>query len=366
VPLIVHLLVAGVGRSFQGMVLDPVFRLRPGRELPRPPSFGKIDGTLQFIVELQPPWWRLPALRAEKQLFFWFFAMLAAIAANVAVAWRLLRSNRHNGHGVALMAGGLAGLGIVLQGLQRPDSTHLAWVVCISFPLLAASIVELLGRRGWSLPRRGAVAAAAMAMLLFVVCPFYTYRTYLLQARVSVGNLPVPFEVRRNGRQFWFGKYISAKAAQEAIDYVAANMKPGQRLLVGPADLSRTVYSDVMFYWMLPELQPATYYIEMDPGLADRPDSGLADDVRSADWLILTNYWSGWFEANASVKHGSQAPNEVVASEFCLVDSGQADHTFEGGEVLLYRRCPPGTPASPGVSPAEVGGRPSVVRAAGG
>jgi hypothetical protein len=200
------------------------------------------------------------------------------------------------------------------------------------------------------------LAGVAVALLLFVVCPFYTYRTYLLHARVSVGNLPVPFKVERNGRQFWMGKFVSAKASNEAIATVAAQMTPGQRLLVGPADLSRTVYSDVMFYWMLPELTPATYYIEMDPGLADRADSGLADDVRSADWLILTNFWSGWFEPNASTKHGSAAPNQVVADDFCLVGN------YEDAEVLVYRRCAKGD----GVSPAEVGGRSAVVRAAGG
>ena len=45
--------------------------------------------------------------------------------------------------------------------------------------------------------------------------------------------------------------------------------KPGQRLFVGPVDLRKTPYSDAYLYYMLPDLVPATYYIEMDPGVAN-------------------------------------------------------------------------------------------------
>ncbi|MFM8531244.1 MAG: hypothetical protein ACKOD2_16535, partial [Ilumatobacteraceae bacterium] len=117
------------------------------------------------------------------------------------------------------------------------------------------------------------------------------------------------------------------------------------RLLVGPADLSRAIYSDVAFHYMFPELEPATYYIEMDPGLADREGSSLAADVASADWLLLTNFWTGWDEPNASSEFGSEAPNQVVADRFCLVGN------WEDALVLLYRRCEQGD----GISPAGIG-----------
>ena len=115
--------------------------------------------------------------------------------------------------------------------------------------------------------------------------------------------------------------------------------------MVGPADLSRTIYSDVVFYFMFPELTPATYFIEMDPGLADRQGSSLAADVASADWLLLTNFWTGWYEPNASSEFGSDEPNQVVADDFCLVGN------YEDALVLLYRACPKGD----GVSPEGIG-----------
>ncbi len=60
-PLWIHLVVAGPWNVFEGVFLDPVFHLRAGRELPRPPSWGVVDGALQAVAEGLPPWWRLPA-----------------------------------------------------------------------------------------------------------------------------------------------------------------------------------------------------------------------------------------------------------------------------------------------------------------
>ncbi len=76
IPMFVHLVIAGPWNVFEGIFLDPVFRLRAGRELPRPPSWNMIDGALQAAAEGLPPWWRFPALNASKQLFFWFFAVV--------------------------------------------------------------------------------------------------------------------------------------------------------------------------------------------------------------------------------------------------------------------------------------------------
>ena len=64
VPMWVHLAMAGPAKAFQGMVIDPVFHLRAGRELPRPPSWSHLDGALQAVAEEIPPWWKLPHLSA--------------------------------------------------------------------------------------------------------------------------------------------------------------------------------------------------------------------------------------------------------------------------------------------------------------
>ena len=97
---------------------------------------------------------------------------------------------------------------------------------------------------------------------------------------------------------------------------------------------------------MFPELVPATYYIEMDPGLADRAGSGLADDIATADFVVLTNIWTGWHEPNASDEHLSDEGNQAIADHFCLVER------FEDNLVLLFERCDGGG----GVSPADIAG----------
>lgn len=107
---------------------------------------------------------------------------------------------------------------------------------------------------------------------------------------------------------------------------------PGQRLFVGPADLRRTNYNDTFIYYMLPHLQPATYFLEMNPGSANRPDSSLATDIASADWLVLNREFDRWDESNGSPKSASHAPIRVVQRQFELCG--------RFGSRDLYRRRP--------------------------
>lgn len=350
-PMWFHLVRVGPGTAIQGMVLDPIFELRPGRELPSPPGWSEADGALQAVAEGVPPWWRLPALGHSQQLFFWFFAVIViAVAVPVIGIVRARATGWADPLAVLLTAGGLFGLGILPQALQRPDSTHLAWVAVVSWSLLVPSLI-VLTRDRFTVNRRAAGATVVVGLLMLVVCPFYTYRHYLLHTRVSAGQLPVPFLVERGDHRFWFGDFYVAEALNEMIPALEARSEPGDRLIVGPADLSRTIYSDVSIYFLFPELEPATYYIEMDPGLADAEGSGLAEDIATADFLVLTNIWTGWNEPNASDLHLSQEGNQAVADHFCLVDR------FEDNLVLLYERCEGGG----GVSPADVTGRFPVV-----
>ena len=59
----------------------------------------------------------------------------------------------------------------------------------------------------------------------------------------------------------------------------------------------------------------------MDPGVANADDSGLADELREADVVILSTMYDNWDEPNTSMEPGSDEPNEVLDEEFCLVDT---------------------------------------------
>ena len=339
-PLWFHLFQAGPQASFEGMFLDPVFRLRGGRELPRPPSWDRLDGALQVISEKFGPWWSVPHLGAAQQLFLWFF-VLPVVAVSVAFIARGMKRQRPERQ--VLMAAAFFGIGLLPQALQRPDSAHFLWVSCISWPLVVIAGIELTSRRRpRSHPRmRLLTGACIIVALMLIVAPFYTFRTYGdLAVRSLTNDLPVR-EVRRGDRYFYLGDERPWRASLEVVKTLDELAEPGQRLFVGPVDLRQTAYSDVFFYHLFPELIPATYFIEMDPGLANEEGSRLAADVASADWLILTRFWSGWIEPNDSVLFGSDEPNQVVEQRFCLRASFQLDL------VRLYERCAAGDGIGP-------------------
>jgi hypothetical protein len=334
-PLTVHVALVGPLRAIEGMIIDPVFRLRAGRALPRPPSWDRLDGAFQAIAEGVPPWWRLPHLPAPQSLFLWFFAMIGIAVALVAVTMVWVRREGRTPALVTLGAVAWFALGIVPQGLQRPDSTHLAWVSCVSWPIAIAASMEWGARRRPRTDPRALLAGATVAVtvLTLVLAPLFTFRHYLLYVRLGAGQVPAPFEVERNGRRFYFGDLKAAVASQQMIDTLDRLLTPGERLIVGPEDLRRTWYNETVYYYLLPELTPGTYFMEMDPGLANAEDSPLAEELATADWVILTRLWEGWYEPNAAMEFGPDTPNEVIRERFCEIGS------WEDGLVRLVRRC---------------------------
>ncbi|QQS24799.1 MAG: glycosyltransferase family 39 protein [Actinomycetota bacterium] len=347
--MLVHLVRAGIGPSVEGMLLDPVFNLRPGRQLPRPPSFDHLDGALQVIGERIPPWWGLPHLPASQQLFWWFFLLPAVTAGVLAVAVWAHRRGDAVGRTRVLVAAALLATGLLPQALQRPDSAHFAWVGCLSFPLAVPAMIEVIARRrpSWHRLVRVGTAFAVVAATYLAVFPFYSYRTYLAHTRASLGLVDAGLEVRRGERSWLLGDERSWRATKAVVADLDELATPGERLLVGPVDLRQTAYSDVFFYYLFPELEPATYFIEMDPGLANAPGSRLTQDVASADWLILTRFWSGWIEDNDSIVFGPDDANVVVEEQFCLVRS------YERDLVRLYQRCPGGGAPGPYEGPYD-------------
>lgn len=344
--LFVHLVQAGPAAMWRGMFVEPVVDLRGGRELPRPPSWDHLDGALQVIGEKFAPWWGLPALGTPKQLVLWFF-LLPIVAIGVVVAARRVTPRAATSPLVGarrsetLTAIGLFGVGLLPQALQRPDSAHFNWVSCVSFPLLVVVAADLLHVYAPRLRARNATASVAVVAAIVVLIPAFTTRTYLGYVTDTLRGDLDTLTVERDGREFFLGDYRPWLASVEVVRDLDSWIEPGQRLFVGPVDLRQTAYSDAFFYFLFPELDPATYFIEMDPGLANREGSRLADDVASADWLILTRFWSQWIEPNDSIVFGSDVPNQIVEERFCLRGSYQVDL------ARIYERCERGDGIGP-------------------
>lgn len=328
-----HALTSGTGNSVQGMFIEPVFELRGGRSLPIPPSWGEVDGFLQRAGALRLTGWPFPMLEVSNQIFLWFWMVPLSILLVVVVAWRVRRTEPGSDRAVTYWPAALFGAALLQQALQRPDTAHLAWVTGVTFPLSIAALAWLVQRRFTSWPRsRGDwLGIGAVAAVLVLVIPFYPVRTYADLVGQTLGRNRFGYEITNGGRTFYFGDEQGAADAQAVVDELARRAEPGDRVITGPVDLSRTNYSDAFFYYLFPDLVPGTRYIEMDPGLADAEDSELPAELGRNDWLILSDAWSAWDEPNDSAGSGSDAANQVVRDRYCMV--------LDAGTFQLLERC---------------------------
>ncbi|MBM3674520.1 MAG: hypothetical protein FJW88_06110 [Actinobacteria bacterium] len=337
---VVHLAMAGPGNVVRGMVLEPVFDLRGGRKLPVPPPWDHLDGFLQRSGAILPPRWPLPHLSSPQQLFVWFFVLIGAVVLLLAVAAWDVRRDPARLQARVLLTVAIFSAGMLPQAMQRVDSAHFAWVSCVPFAFLPIAILELRGaRRGARRPMLASLLATGGVLLVMIlVIPHFTAWSYGDYVAQSFGRHRLAFRIERNGRIFYYGRDDVQRAAQALLAKVPEVANPGDRLLVGTTDLRKTPLSEAYLYYLLPELTPSTYYIEMDPGVANAEDSRLADDLAGSDVAILSGVWNDWEEPNDSRKVGSDAANRVLKRDFCLVE--QFGQRADGGALYeLWRRC---------------------------
>lgn len=322
-PYLVHLLLAGPGNAITGMVTEPVFDLRPGRKLPFPPPTDHFTSFLNRAYSLREFPWPLPAADQPMQIAIWFWILVAVCAALVVMGVQAKRAG--SPHGWRLLALGLLAVGLLPQAIQRSDTAHLSWVSCVPFGLLPAFVAETVRRRqataaAGSLLSRPVVPRLAVLtpLALMLIFPHFTYRWYADYVVQSTGRDRPVWGIEHRGRFFYYGRQDVADAAEELLDDVEDVSEPGQRLIVGTGDLRKTPYSEAYLYFMLPQLEPGTHYIEMDPGVANADDSGLADELRASDVVILSTVYDDWDEPNTSRDLGSDEPNQVLDEEYCL------------------------------------------------
>ncbi|MEO9224447.1 MAG: hypothetical protein ABI276_05590 [Acidimicrobiales bacterium] len=346
VPMVVQVILAGPGHALVGMVIEPVFKLRGGRSLPVPPPWGHVEGFLQVAATLQRPGWSPPAIAPAHQIFLWFVLNpLVAFAIATVGVWRL-RQSPMSLRARTLLVGGAFCIGMLGQGIQRPDTAHFAWVSSVSLGLLPLAVAEVVVH--WRAAHKRAArritlgqvcGAVSVALILAVAIPYFTIRSYVDLSGQTFDHNVFGTSVNHAGRNFYYGSPDVAEAANALIaDFDRQHPKAGQRLFVGPIDLRRTPYSDAFFYFLFPKLVPATYYIEMDP-FDSKPGTRLASDVGSADWLILSGVWSNWEEPNDSRLYGSDKPNQVVRDHFCLLGSYGSKSGSSLPYFELWKRC---------------------------
>jgi hypothetical protein len=341
-PYLVQLALAGPGNAITGMVIEPVFVLRPGRSLPFPPPTDRMTSFLGGALLFRNWPWPFPALEQPVQVFVWVPILLVVTGTVVYVGWKARRMGSPEGW--RLLCLGLLAVGILPQAIQRADVAHLDWVSALPFGLLPLALAEWTRLRGVPIKTMRALVLVPL-VIMFVVLPHYTVRWYADYVGQTVGYRTEGItDIRHRGRTFTYGRKDVADAAREMLDDIEEHTQPGDKLIVGTGDLRKTPYSEAFFYFLLPQLEPGTRYIEMDPGMANADDSGLADELRHSDVVILSTLYDNWSEENTSRDLGSNEPNEVLAEDYCLFKryGEQEDMTspsFHRGLYELYLRC---------------------------
>lgn len=289
--LILFACLVGPGVMFDSLVLDPM-RNTPGRRLPLHWDAG--------------------------------FAILLVCTAFNVVHGLLIRERHGSFHLVWLVRSiSLWSIGASPLWLQRMDSWHEGYI--------GASVVGLFAVSASIAARYSKIASreylsltqwAAVAVLIYFCVRFMFVSKELAAYTVSIHG---------NGRTMpvFLSKEDSADL-QPLVDDLNRASRCGERIFIGPSDLRFAVYNDTFLYYLFPCLRPAARYLEMNPGSANRSSSGLAEQIRFADWIILTSVYEGWNEPNTSSVPGPTAPNEVIKMRFCL-------HAVHGPRRILHR-----------------------------
>lgn len=275
---------------------------------------------------------RLPLSIADTFVLNIFVAHLAACTINLAAGLIALRSRKRAPGSALLLALALFGTGLTCQAMQRLDSIHVLFAAFVSIgmlPLSAFVIASTLRSAARSPAIAWLCTAATLAVFEALAPELVAAVRNDIIALVTVKPNRAVF-LPNGDRSYALGSIPYARTVARMLDKVEGAIQPGQRLFVGPSDLRRTNYCDTWLYHMLPKLEPATYFLEMNPFSANRAGSRLASDVRSADWLILNDAWNSADEPNHSRDYGPDEPNQIVRQNFEVVG------TF--GSFHLYRR----------------------------
>jgi hypothetical protein len=298
VPTVIWLAVVGPRGAHR--LLSDLQASRPGRELPLPGA-GTIEG--QVLI-----------------------AMVLVTAALLVLGLARLLSRRFDGSGRLCLTLGLFCLALFPAAVERADNAHILAIGCVVLGLLPAAIIELLRPGG-----RFAVSAKLAAAILGVTGAVAVLHAGGHGLKHQVLSPAASYEVVNGARSFPIESQPTARALNSLLPRLDSIATPGARVFVGPVNLRLTNYNDTFLYYLLPDLRPASFYMELNAGTANASHSGLANDLRRAQFLLLTTRYDDWKGPTATRRPGSPAPVSVVRTEFCVV--------AQIAPYSLLRRC---------------------------
>jgi len=316
-PLLYLVLTAGLANAFRNLVTDPVIHLRAGRGLPVPPNphyaaefFTRVKAYLNVVLGQQQ--WGGP-LSLQVAELFWLLIFAAVIAVASVLGRRGIRDRRW-------LTVVLVNVIILTNLLQRADVSHMRLVGVVVLATTPTALAYLFRRQIQRTEVFVALSAALTAIIVLQAAPDIIGAPYanLLSVRGMFASSPYT-TLTNDHRSIITNSNVETLEMKVALNLVSTHSHPGQRLFEGPTDLRFTNDNEPWFYWLSPKLVPASYYLEMNPGIANTPWSGLEREIDHADVLVLSNRFAGFSEPNASRIPGFNGPNLIVEHNFCVV-----------------------------------------------
>lgn len=272
----------------------------------------------------------IPPNVGEDRLLLTLLLVSTAVCVGAAVA---ARGRDRVAVGVAL-----ASLAATAQALQRDDWTHLLMATAVVTPLAVMLLALSWTRSARPVLARGAALALVLAALFGA--PHRVTRPVVESLTASV--VPV-VTVTHDGRSLPLApaRAASLEAVMRDVDRIAV---PTTTLFAGPSDWSRPAATDLSAYFLLPRLRQSARQMEITPRVTNEQGSGLLDDLRTADVLVLVDNGDQWRRVFPYADEESDAPDRLIAERFCLLSS-------HGYYRVLVTRFPPSPAPTPPVCP---------------
>jgi hypothetical protein len=299
VPLLVNLVQAGPAAVIRDQIIEPVFVSGPYRRLP------------------------LSTLTWEELILLALCVVVAVGSCVLGVAE--VRRDPSAWAGVLLLTVGAFEVGILDQAFQRSDSLHLAFVACFVLP--AALVIPIRGPRSAPSWLRSIVVPLIVGVVVVLLAWPYFGRIYWSS---STKPLAPEETISNSGRSVVLGSSSDVTDLGVILRELDARAKPGDRVFVGPSDLRTANYDDTFIYFLLPDLDPGSYFLEMNPGVANGTGSRLSSDITSDRFLVLTSRWNTLAGASSVPPLGPDEPNRIVSSDF--------EPVVAAGPWTLYQR----------------------------
>jgi hypothetical protein len=292
--LVATALRSGVTAVVRDQIIQPIFVSGPARRLP----LSKLS------------WQELTLL---------FFCVAVAAASVVVGAVRVRRTINakdpvRSWDPVVLLTIGAFELGILPEAFQRNDQLHLALVACFILPaavLLPARPTGIDGSWAWT----SWAAPMALGLLVLAMAEPYFGSAYWSASQPEVHERAEHI-VSNDGRSVPVDSGKDERNLMALLKEIDARSHAGQRVFVGPRNLRTANYNDTYIYFLLPQLIPGSYYLEMNPGVANAKGSQLTRDLGQDQFLLLTGRYDKWPDPDRSTRFGPDAPNKAVKSEF--------------------------------------------------